>query len=83
MGLIKNLFLNINAFQSTQFFRFDREAKYTNFLGGVCTVFILGLLVIMLSFKMMDVLNYTNVTVSATTSYQLQEVNTTLSPSSE
>jgi hypothetical protein len=61
MGLLRNLFLNINAFENRQFFRFDKEAKYTNVLGGFCTIIILICVMTLLATELISVFSYTNV----------------------
>lgn len=70
MGIVKNFFLNVNAFETGQFFRFNKDHKYTNMLGGVCTVFLIIAVLVLLIIKVVAVFKTPTVFVSATTHFQ-------------
>lgn len=81
MGVIKNFLLNFNIFQTQQFFRFDGNYEYNNLLGGFFSLLIRLFLMALLGVKLVGVFSYSNVLVTATTSYSITVTNTTLSPS--
>ena len=69
MGAFKNFLLNFNAFESSHFFRFNRNHKYSNVLGGVCTVILIIAVLVLLIFKVVAVFKTPTVFVSATTEF--------------
>ena len=84
MGLFKTFFLNFNSFQSQQFFRFNGDYEYTNVMGGVFTLIIRVLLLVLLLTKLVDVFKRNTVISSTTTSFQLDEtVKIPVSPSNQ
>ena len=68
MGVIKEILLNFNSFQSPQFFRFNGEPEFTNYLGGIFTILIRGVLLALIIFKLISVFGYA--TVYSTTNIQ-------------
>lgn len=79
MGLLKEILLNFNGFNTQQFFRFNGDYEYTNALGGIFTICIRGLLCVMLIIKLIAVFNFSEVKTTVITKYEVNEVNTTLS----
>lgn len=69
MGILKEILLNFNSFQTQQFFRFNGDYEYTNVLGGVFTLMIRMLLLALLIYKLMGVFSYKTVNTTVTTRY--------------
>lgn len=69
MGILKEILLNFNSFQTQQFFRFNGDYEYTNVLGGVFTLVIRMVLLALLVYKMMEVFSYNTVNTTVTTKY--------------
>lgn len=69
MGILKEILLNFNSFQTQQFFRFNGDYEYTNVLGGVFTLMIRILLLALLIYKLMGVFSYNTVNTTVTTRY--------------
>ena len=55
MGAVKNFFLNFNAFETRHFFRFNKDHKYTNVLGGVFTFLLVIFILVLLIIKIISV----------------------------
>jgi uncharacterized membrane protein len=72
MGILKEILLNFNSFQTQQFFRFNGDYEYTNMLGGVFTLMIRMLLLALLIYKLMGVFSYSIVNTTVTTRYELE-----------
>ena len=71
MGVLKEILLNFNSFQNPQFFRFNGEPEFTNYLGGVFTILIRGVLLALIIFKLISVFGYATVYSTTTIQYNI------------
>ena len=73
MGVVKQILLNFNSFQSPQFFRFNGEPQFTNYLGGIFTILIRAILLALIIYKLLAVFSFSTVYSSTSIQYEIDE----------
>jgi uncharacterized protein with PQ loop repeat len=76
---IGDAFKLFDLFSLTQFFRYNQDEDYKTVSGGVTSILVVGIFIILFSGNAINTIDKTDITWSATTEHSFEPIPTTLS----